>query len=350
VKSHLRIALPPLAQWHPAQPLAYAWFDRQGRIAQSGELDAAALATAFRPRRIEAVLHPNDAIVTTVQVPPVAPRQRSAAVESAIEALLLGDIDSVAVAFGARDADGTVAVAWTDKQRLHHVWDGLAGTGLRLDIVVATASVLPPEDTDRQVPLQVPVSARWQHPGPRWGWVVRSVRDTRRQAWRWPIALTLTATVLWVIGLNLYASRLEQDVDTLRATMTQRVQAAFPELPVVVDPLRQAEQGRNALLNAGGTSTANDLVPLALAAARALPAAEDRVTRMQYSATGLLVTLRADDAPSGGANSLGAGNTAGFNANGAAAAKPMAPRTEPGIRVDKTETPNTWRVVSTEVP
>ena len=74
--------------------------------------------------------------------------------------------------------------------------------------------------------------------------MVRSVRDTRRQAWRWPITLTLMATVLWVIGLNLYASRLKQDVDTLRATMTQRVQAAFPELPVVVDPLRQAEQGR----------------------------------------------------------------------------------------------------------
>ncbi|MDQ2140003.1 type II secretion system protein GspL [Alcaligenaceae bacterium B3P038] len=350
MKSHLRIALPPLVQWHPAQPLPYAWFDRQGRVAQSGELDAAALATAFRPRRIEAVLHPHDAIVTTVQVPPVAPRQRGAAVESAIEALLLGDIDSVAVAFGTREPNGTVVVAWTDKQRLHHVWDSLAGTGLRLDVVVPTASVLPPDDTDHHQPLQLPVSPRWQHPAPRWGWVVRSVRDTRRQAWRWPIALTLAAAVLWVIGLNLYASRLKHDVDTLRATMTQRVQATFPELPVVVDPLRQAEQGRNALLNAGGTSTANDLVPLALAAARVLPAADDRVTRMQYSAAGLLVTLRAESPATGGASSLGSGGTAGATASGTLAAKPMAPRTEPGIRVDKTETPNTWRIVSTEAP
>jgi len=334
VKSHLRIALPPLAQWHPAQPLPYAWFDRQGRIAHSGELDAAALTTAFRPRRIEAVLHPDDAIVTTVQVPPVAPRQRGAAVESAIEALLLGDIDSVAVAFGARAADSTVPVAWTDKPRLHQVWDRLAGAGLRLDVVVPTASVLPPDDTDHHQPLQLPVSSRWHQPSPRWGWVVRSLRDTRRQAWRWPIALTLTAAALWVIGLNLYASRLKHDVDTLRTTMTQRVQATFPELPVIVDPLRQAEQGRNALLNAGGASTANDLVPLALAAARVLPAAEDRVTRMQYSAAGLLVTLRADDA-------AGAGS---------ATAKPISPRAEPGIRVDKTETPNTWRIVSTEAP
>ena len=58
--------------------------------------------------------------------------------------------------------------------------------------------------------------------------------------------------------------------------MREQVQKAYPRLPVVLDPARQARQELDALLARQGSSSAGDFLPLARATA-AMPFAADRV-------------------------------------------------------------------------
>ena len=50
------------------------------------------------------------------------------------------------------------------------------------------------------------------------------------------------ALAVWVVGLNLYATREATQGQRLKAQMSQRVKQAFPELPVILNPLQQARQ------------------------------------------------------------------------------------------------------------
>ncbi len=47
---------------------------------------------------------------------------------------------------------------------------------------------------------------------------------------------------MWTVGLNLYAARQADEGQRLKALMSQQVRQAFPELPVVLNPLQQARQ------------------------------------------------------------------------------------------------------------
>ena len=160
MKNTLRVALPDLAELSATMPLAYAWFDRQGRCARSGELSAAALATGFAGARVEAVLVPHDAIVTTVQVPAVPARLLTAAVRGATEPLVLGDLEELAVGHGPRAADGTVTVAWTARDPLARAWRLLSQAGLRVDALLPAQPVLPRDDAFPEQRLMLPADAR----------------------------------------------------------------------------------------------------------------------------------------------------------------------------------------------
>ncbi|OLT98641.1 general secretion pathway protein GspL, partial [Achromobacter denitrificans] len=106
MKNILRLALPALADFGEDSPLPYAWFDRRGRCARQGELTLRALGHAYPQAACEAVLHPADVIATTVHIPDVARARFAAAVHSALEPLVLSDLDALAVGHGPRGADG----------------------------------------------------------------------------------------------------------------------------------------------------------------------------------------------------------------------------------------------------
>jgi general secretion pathway protein L len=294
VKNTLRIALPALEAITPGALLAYAWFDRQGRCARSGALAASALATAFAGARVEAVLVPGDAIAASVQVPAVQSRILSATVHSALEPLLLSDPETLAVGHGPRAPDGTVDVAWTDRPALAAAWQMLARTGLHVDAIVPAQFILPADDPTPNAALELPVDARWQRPAPRWSLALAEISPYRASPWRGPLRWGLAAAALWLIGLNVHAARLRSESAQLRAQMEQQVRQTFPTIPVVVDAVRQAQQGRDALLTAGGTTAANDFVPLSLATAAALPFAANHVMNLRY--TNNTITLKLDNA------------------------------------------------------
>ena len=92
-------------------PLPYAWFDRRGRCARQGELALRALGQAYAQPACEAVLHPEDVIASSLQIPALPKARQAAAVRSVLEPMILGDMDDLAIGHGPRAADGSVALA-----------------------------------------------------------------------------------------------------------------------------------------------------------------------------------------------------------------------------------------------
>src|SRR5690606_28973928 len=92
-------------------------------------------------------------------------------------------------------------------------------------------------------------------------------------------------------GLQLYAAQLRAEVDELQEGMVQRVQAAFPAISAVLDPLRQTQMQLDQLRLAQGSKRTDDFLPLALDAARILDFAAGHVTALDYAAGQLSLTL-----------------------------------------------------------
>ncbi|MCP1633586.1 GspL/Epsl periplasmic domain-containing protein [Kerstersia gyiorum] len=97
-----------------------------------------------------------------------------------------------------------------------------------------------------------------------------------------PLAWVAGAAAIWILGLNIHAAQRGAEVRTLTTGIEQSVRHAFPEMSVIIDPLRQAENARDTLRLARGASSNDDFVPLALAAARVMNGAEGRVARLVY--------------------------------------------------------------------
>ena len=326
MKNLLRIALPPLAEFGAGSLLPYAWFDRRGRCARQGELTLEAIGHAYPHAPCEAVLHPADVIAASVQIPAVARARYAAAVHSALEPLVLSDLDTLAIGHGPRAADGTVPLAWAAREPVRRAWSLLNAQGLRAHALIAPQTL----GADSTAPLRDPADPRWQAPTPSWSLAMPQLAPARvsawRPVWRWGAA----AALVWIGGLNLYASQLQSEADALRDGMRAQVLAAFPDLPVVLDPPRQAQQGLDALQANRGAANAADFLPLARAAAQTLPFAADKVARLGYAEQAL--TLQLADA---GEQSQRVAETPALIQQAAAL----------GLKLERGDNDNTWRIV-----
>ena len=330
LKNILRLALPALADFGEDSPLPYAWFDRRGRCARQGELTLRALGHAYPQAACEAVLHPADVIATTVHIPDVARARFAAAVHGALEPLVLSDLDALAIGHGPRGADGAVPLAWAAREPVRRAWSLLNAQGLRAHALIATQTLAPDAPTpDASTPLRDPADPRWLAPSPSWSLAMPRLAPARasrwRPVWRWSAA----AAVVWIAGLNGYASQLRAEADALRDGMRRQVLAAFPDLPVVLDPARQAQQGLDALQANRGAAGAGDFLPLARAAAQALPFAADKVARLTYADQSL--TLQLADA---GEQSQRVAETPALIQQAAAL----------GLKLERADSDHTWRV------
>ncbi|RSF00362.1 general secretion pathway protein GspL [Achromobacter aegrifaciens] len=326
MKNILRIALPPLDEFGAGSLLPYAWFDRRGRCARQGELALEALGHAYPHAACEAVLHPADVIAASVQIPAVARARFAAAVHSALEPLVLSDLDALASGHGPRSTAGTVPLAWAAREPVRRGWSLLNAQGLRTQALIAPQAL----GAETTAPLRDFADPRWQAPSPSWSLAMPQLAPARgsawRPAWRWGAA----AAVVGIGGLNLYASQLQAEADALRNGMHAQVLAAFPDLPVVLDPPRQAQQGLDALQANRGAANAADFLPLARAAAPALPFAADKVARLGYAEQAL--TLQLADA---GEQSQRGAETPALIQQAAAL----------GLKLERGDNDTTWRIV-----
>ena len=97
--------------------------------------------------------------------------------------------------------------------------------------------------------------------------------------------------MLWLLGVNIHAAQLRGEARALEASMEEAVRKAFPTLPVIIDPVRQARGQRDMLRLAGGTAADDDFMPLAIGAAKVLGFAEGHVASLRYENDKLTLVL-----------------------------------------------------------
>ncbi|RFQ00394.1 type II secretion system protein [Pseudomonas aeruginosa] len=127
---------------------------------------------------------------------------------------------------------------------------------------------------------------RWSGPASPWGLALKApATSAGNGTWKMPLFCAALALLVWVAGLNLYAGQLAGQGQSLQRQSSQRVQQAFPELPVVLDPLRQARERRDAYLagKADGDAAAG-LAALLHGAGEAMPFLAGRLQRLDYHA------------------------------------------------------------------
>lgn len=352
-KNLLRVALPLLATWADSLPLPYVWIDRQGRVARGGELSAAELAAAFPHVRTQIVLHPDDVIVTAVNVPAVPGNRYDAAVRSTLEGLVLGDLDTLAIGYSPRAKDGTAVVAWTARDALRNAWQRLSAVGLLVHGFYPLQIWSDLTTPNQPEPLQHSGDPRWRAAAPVWSLTVPQLAPRLRSRWRGTIAWLSGAAAIWIVGLNLYAAQLHGEAQQLRQRMEDDVRDAFPELPVILDPLRQAQQGRDALQAVQGGSSGKDLLSLARAAAQVLPFSADAVDRMTYQNDVMSLTLNQSESGASLTPSLGVappstnGNQAKADDAMAATASILQRASSLGVRVERDDQ-GAWRITRAE--
>lgn len=273
----LRIGLPPLDQLSVDSQVQFIWLDRGVVVAEGRE---SLLQLGKRRQAADCYLHPRDSLLTSLELPPLPAAKTSAAVACAAQALVLGPVEKMQVAHGPRESDGCVQVAWVPKAGLERLGQVLAQVQLKLRglypapyaLPVATAVLdegylltrhslqqgavhpLGQQALNERLDAQlVETAQRWSGVAPAWG-LHGHLNRPAAGGWGRAAACVALAVTLWTVGLNVYAARQAQEGLRLKALMSQQVRQAFPELPVILNPLQQVRQ----LLAARQTEAAAD--------------------------------------------------------------------------------------------
>ena len=292
MRKHLRLALPPLDQLTLDSPCAFALVERNGMLLRSGELPLKRIAAEIPVEHLQAILAPDEAIVVKAPVPALPPRQMEAVVASAIEPLVLTDLRELCIAHGPRGADGEVTVAWAARRALAAAWERLAEAGLAVAAIIPHELAIPADDPDPERALALPANERWLAPLPAWSLARSDLRPAgQSRSWKNVAVLGGVTALLWVAGLYGYAAQQTREVVALEQGMERLVRETFPQIPLVIAPLKQASDARDALRLSRGVAGGDDFMPMALGASRTLDFAAGHVRAVRYADGKLTLTL-----------------------------------------------------------
>lgn len=343
--SRLRIALPPLRELSPDSTLEFARLDKHGQVLESAHSTLRQLGAAG-PVGVECFLHPADSVLTSLALPPLSAARLTAAVTCAVDTMILGGSQDMHVAHSRRGAEGQVQIGWLAKSDLQGLSLVLTQSRLKLaGLYPAPYRLLmpPPEHISASVedghlllrhgldhaaveplvedhlqPLALSDRAvhwmgehapqgaqphtapeqRWSGPLPGWG-LQGSVSRAGAAApgWGKALACCALAVTVWLLGLNFYAAREAGRGQQLKAQMSAQVRQAFPELPVILNPLQQARQQLAARQGGRSDAPAQGFAPMVEQAGQALPALAGSVQRLSFNDGQLQLELAADTAP-----------------------------------------------------
>ena len=305
----LRIGLPPLDQLSAESLVRFAWLER-GVVVEEGSRSLAQLGKSRQAA--DCFLHPRDSLLTSLELPPLPAAKTAAAVACAAQALILGPVDQMQVAHGPRESDGRVQVAWVPKAGLERLAQlplklrGLYPAPYALPVGAAAldegylltreslqqGAVHPLGVQALEVPL-VEATQRWSGPVPAWGLHGR-LNPPSTGGWGRALACVALAVAIWTLGLNLYAARQVEEGQRLKALMSQQVRQAFPELPVVLNPLQQARQQLAARQSGAADDPGQRFTRLLQLAGSHLPFMVGSVDNLSFEQGRLHVALRAD--------------------------------------------------------
>jgi general secretion pathway protein L len=344
----LRLMLPPWAGGDATDvAMRCGYRQADGRWRDGGVRALSAIASEFNARRLEVSLHPGDVPMAAFTLPPLSGRRLHAAVRGAIEPCALQPLDSLVTGFGPRGADGIVPAAWIARGVIDGWLALLRRHGLAVRELQLPAAFLPcptqgwvacqidrwlvvrtgagqgftqwlPEGIDRTAGVMAAqADSDSALPSVQWSGDGDPAESWSGEGWRWALSAGeagtggagaawvgpavgwgVVAIAVWLTGLNVYASQLASEGQALKRQMAARVKAAFPAVPVVVDPVKQAKQQQEALAAGAQPSATGDAAGLLRAATNLLAqAAPGQVQGLRYTAGELHVRWRDGGAP-----------------------------------------------------
>ncbi len=138
----------------------------------------------------------------------------------------------------------------------------------------------------RAAPVEL-LDARSGSAGRRW----LSGIDWR--AWRPALGLAAACVLAWLVGINLHWATLARERDALKTQAEQRFRQAFPNTPVIVDPLLQMQRTVSDLRTRTGQPGPEDFVPMLGRFAQALgPRGHDALASVEYRDNALKVRFQ----------------------------------------------------------
>ncbi|SDS19737.1 type II secretion system protein L [Halopseudomonas litoralis] len=329
----LRLLLPPLRE-APWTQINCVWRTAEGRWHSATHESLAELKRHYQPKRLEACLHPVDLSMAELALPPLPVKRQRVAVLSALELLALDAPESLSIGFGRRGDDGKMPVSWTAASNVQRVWEALHQHGLAVQALLPAPAFLPVPDneggernasaalhdgwiivrtgTDRgfmhPLPpgehsatavearlsqlLEEPLTLHWTGEGALpwtggdWPWSLPTGKRTSTEPdvrWLRPaIGWGTAAVAVWLLGLNLYAGQVTAEGQGIARSMSAQVKAAFPEVSIVINPLQQARQMRDARQSGDGVVDEPAFPALARATATLLTQADGQVQRLDY--------------------------------------------------------------------
>jgi general secretion pathway protein L len=337
--SQLRVALPPLAQLTLESVVRFIRLDRQGQVSAEGLSTLLQLGQGGKTPAISFFLHPEDSVLASIELPQLPPAKTAAAVQCAAQSLILGAWEQMHIAHSPRDGQGRVHIAWLSRQWLTefgqllrlarltlrgvypaayglpvnvacryedhllvrhslehgvvhpHVEDALGGLLLEAGSALQWLGDAAPEG----LPNRLPETQRWAGPLPGWGLHAGvQQRNGHQPGWGRAAAFCAVALAVWTLGLNLYAAREAEKGQQLKAQMSVRVKQAFPELPVILNPLQQARQQLSARQNSVATDTTQRFASLMLQAGNGMPFMAGSVQSLVFENAELKLNLLED--------------------------------------------------------
>ncbi|MGY6271821.1 type II secretion system protein GspL [Achromobacter denitrificans] len=338
----LRLVLPP-SHADKSVPVQCGWRLPDGSWHSGQSENIVEIAARFQAKRVEVCPHPVDVSMIEADLPPLPARKLRSAVHGAVELLALASPVNLAIGFGPRNADGKVPIAWMADAQVVGRLEELAHHGLRADAVLPPPAFLPTPDSsdqddvvsatiiddwivvrwgansgalfpvpacssdaaklDSRVQAFVPDATRiqWHRAdmaagiggdeppmwsGTGWSWelpVAESSEQAREASWQRPaMAWGAGVVLVWLLGLNIYADRVEDEGQALKRAMAAQVKAAFPELSVVLNPLQQARQLRDARNAGDGSVASDDFATMVRGATSLLAQVNGQVERLEY--------------------------------------------------------------------
>lgn len=345
----LRIRLPALDRLQATAEVDWAQVSK-GQVIAGGRERLETLGTRFARADVSASLDAHDLILLELTLPPLSGRRLQTALQGEVEAMLLDDLQDVALACSPQSRDGRVSVTWLGVQAIARAQGVLQGCGLRLAGLYPTPLLLP--FSEGQATLQAcgehllvragrdrgfvqwrssrdtatvldAVAARLQASGVsavKWvgavpqGWpaalpssvIAERLQDSgEAPAWSLPLpqgaarapklafGLAMVAMLLAALGLQLQVMRWRSEGEALRDGMAQQFNRGFPEITDVVDPVLQA---RRALAVPPPARPLPEVQQQVAALLQAVPELAGRVQAMEYQPGQLKVQLEGDAA------------------------------------------------------
>lgn len=124
----LRLLLPRLATLDPQAAIPFVRFDKRG-AAEAGQATLTDLASRWPGTSLQAILHPTDATITEVRMPPLPPSKLRQAMGGVIDGLVLAGRATVVASHGPRLSNGLVPVVWANEQVLRDAAKRLLALG-----------------------------------------------------------------------------------------------------------------------------------------------------------------------------------------------------------------------------